>query len=349
MFQILFGSRRSVRRLYTLSLYATFAAFIGVGFGMGPAALLTVISLSALEITFSFDNAIVNAKILGKMSAFWRNIFLTIGIVIAVFGVRLLLPIALVSLTAGLDMLTVTRLAIADPIQYAQRLGATHATIAAFGGMFLLMVFLDFILDNERDVHWLEVIERPMRKIGRLSQVPVIASLILLLAVTLLLGGNEKLPVLLAGLAGIVTNLITHSLTRLIERQRMPGKGKEGEKAGFIYFIYLEVLDASFSFDSVVAAFAITKMVLLIAIGLGVGALWVRSMTMHLVTSNALGKYRYLDHGAHYAIGALAIIMLVSIAYEIPDAVTGLIGAGIVGYALFDSWLYNRQNKLAKA
>ena len=80
-------------------------------------------------------------------------------------------------------------------------------------------------------------------------------------------------------------------------------------RGGLGAFLYLEVLDASFSFDGVIGAFALTNNILLIAIGLGVGAMYVRSMTIMLVERGTLAQFRYLEHGAFYSIFALSIVM----------------------------------------
>ena len=109
------------------------------------------------------------------------------------------------------------------------------------------------------------------------------------------------------------------------------------KRAGIAGFLYLEVLDASFSFDGVIGAFAITKDVVIIMLGLGIGAMFVRSLTVYLVNKGTLDEYVFLEHGAHYAIGALAIIMLLSMEYHIPEAVTGLVGIAFIGLALISS------------
>lgn len=346
----IFGAPHSLRRIYGFSTLATLAALIAVAAGLGPFALFTVAILIALEVTFSFDNAVVNAKVLARMPAFWRRMFMTVGIFIAVFGMRLVLPIVLVAVTAGLGVGDVINLALQDPAAYAAQLTQSHAVIAAFGGMFLLMIFIEFMLDDRREIHWLHLLERPLARVGQLSQFMTVIALTVLLIVTQVLGGHHKYDVLLAGVAGILTYLAIHALARIFERQQQQ-KGvahpadhhRNLMRAGFFNFIYLEVLDASFSFDGVIGAFAITQSVVLIAAGLGVGAVWVRSMTVHMVRRHTLSKYRYLDHGAHYAIGALATMLLLSIAIEIPEYITGTIGIGIIGAAFTASWLHNRR------
>ena len=178
------GKRDSLRRIYAFSFLLTIATFLVVGLFGGPAALLTVLVLSALEITFSFDNAVVNAKILQKMPPFWQKAFLTVGIVIAVFGMRLVLPVVLVAITAGLSMPDVVRLALDHPDEYSRYLTEAHPVIASFGGIFLLMIFIEVIVAYGRRVHWLRVIEQPLLKIGRLRQVSPLLALTTLAVVT---------------------------------------------------------------------------------------------------------------------------------------------------------------------
>ena len=103
------------------------------------------------------------------------------------------------------------------------------------------------------------------------------------------------------------------------------------------------MLDASFSFDGVIGAFALTQNLFIIAIGLGIGAMYVRSMTIMLVEKGTLAEYRYLEHGAFYAILILSVIMYVQTMVHIPEVITGLGGAGLIGISLWSSIRYNRR------
>jgi hypothetical protein len=111
----------------------------------------------------------------------------------------------------------------------------------------------------------------------------------------------------------------------------------EGVKNGLIGFLYLEILDASFSFDGVIGAFAITGNIFLIMIGLGIGAMFVRSLTIWMVEKGVLSEYKYLEHGAHYAIGVLAVIMLLKIFMHIGEVLTGTLGLGLLAVAFLHS------------
>ncbi len=112
---------------------------------------------------------------------------------------------------------------------------------------------------------------------------------------------------------------------------------------GLAGFIYLEILDASFSFDGVIGAFALTGDIWLIALGLGVGALFVRSLTIFLVERGTLAKFRFLEHGAHYAIFFLGAIMLLKIHFHIGELVTGGIGFGFIAAAFLHSLWANKK------
>jgi hypothetical protein len=339
------------------------------GTGLALAAILAV-----LEVSLSFDNAVVNATVLVRMSPFWQKIFLTVGVAIAVFGMRLVFPLLIVGITAKLNPVEAVRLALekGDPNQpgsYGYLLHQAHPAIAAFGGMFLLMLFLDFVFE-ERELTWLSWIERPLARIGKLDQLSVVIALAVLMISAYTFGTHsdtatpDKIStILVSGLMGLGTYLLVSALGEFFdEAADDDGDGEVEEadlgtklaknktkhvvgKAAFFLFLYLEVLDASFSFDGVVGAFAITSDPILIAIGLGIGAMFIRSLTVYLVKKGTLSEYVYLEHGALWAIGALAIILLVTIEYKVPEVVTGLIGVAFIGAALISSIVRNRRQE----
>ena len=326
----------------------------------GGVGLLLVGILCVLEISLSFDNAVVNATILERMSAFWQKMFLTVGVIIAVFGMRLIFPLVVVAVGAQLSPVDAVTLALEKgdpetPGTYGYILHEAHPSIAAFGGMFLLMLFLNFVFE-ERDVRWLRWIEVPLAKIGRLESASVITALIVLfVAGTVIATPESSLTVLISGIIGIGSYLLISALGNLFalsagdETTANNTVVKATGKAAFFLFLYLEVLDASFSFDGVIGAFAITSDPVLIAIGLGVGAFYIRSITIFLVRQGTLKEFRYLEHGALWAVGALAVILLITIRYEIPEIVTGLIGVLFIGSGWISSVVHNRRDARAQA
>jgi len=329
------------------------AAWWGIASPMGlMTALFLVIVLGIMEVSLSFDNAVVNASVLKDMDEKWRQLFLTVGILIAVFGMRLVFPIVIVAVATGLGIFEVIQMALQTPAEYSRHLMESHAGIAAFGGMFLLLVFLSFMFDDEKDVHWLGVIEEKMALLGRLEVMNIFIALAVLLGLQWILPIDDetRMTVLVAGLGGIVLYIAVSSLDVFFEDEAA-GKAavNTAKRNGLAGFLYLEVLDASFSFDGVIGAFAITSDVVIIMLGLAIGAMFVRSLTIHLVHKGTLDEYVFLEHGAHYGIGALAIIMLLSIHWHISEIITGLIGVTFIGLSVYSSIRHKKQAALAKS
>ncbi|MFZ1345084.1 DUF475 domain-containing protein [Thiothrix eikelboomii] len=323
------------------------AVWWGLSSPMGVlTAVFLVLVLGIMEVSLSFDNAVVNASILKEMDEKWQQIFLTIGILIAVFGMRLVFPIVIVAIATGLGTLEVINMALNDPQEYSRHLMESHAGIAAFGGMFLLLVFLSFMFDKDKEVHWLGAFEEKMSALGKLDVISILIALVtlFLLQEFLPIDNETRLTVLVAGLGGVVLYIAVSSLDVFFENEEEGAAAVETVKRnGLAGFLYLEVLDASFSFDGVIGAFAITNDVVIIMLGLAIGAMFVRSMTVHLVHKGTLDEYIYLEHGAHYGIGALAIIMLLSIHFHIPEIITGLIGVSFIVASVVASMRYKKK------
>lgn len=309
----------------------------------GVSALAVAAFLVVLEVTLSFDNAIVNAEVLEKMPPIWRRRFLTWGILTSVVGVRLVLPILIVSAVVWASPFSVALLAFGDPVQYAALIERARPAIEAFGGMFLFMVALRYFFDETKEIHWLHAVEHRLARFGRVEAAAAAFSLIVLVLVALGTHASESL-VLMSGIIGIITFIIVDGMTVLLNDAAsvMPhdGYGPETREASsrvsarapLALFIYLEMLDTAFSLDGVVGAFALTVLVPVMAVGLGIGALFVRSMTIALVDGGALKHLRYIEHGAHWAISTLALSMMASLVVQVPEWFTA--GAGIVIIAL---------------
>jgi len=323
----------------------------GNGMEGAMSALLITGVLAVMEISLSFDNAVVNASVLKTWDKFWKTLFLTVGLLIAVFGMRLLFPLVIVGVTADMNLVDVAKLALNNPTEYSAKLLAHHAEIAAFGGMFLLLVFLGFLFDDDKEEHWFGWLEHKLSKLGKIDAAAIFVALLVLLFSLSLVPSVEQHVILLAGLWGILTYVGVNVLGALLEssddEEGTSSGGSEVTKtvvrAGIGGFIYLEVLDASFSFDGVIGAFAITSDVIIIMLGLAIGAMFVRAITIFLVEKGTLDAYIFLEHGAHYAIGALAAIMLLSMKFHIPEVVTGLIGVAFIVWAVVDSIRHNKR------
>lgn len=347
-----------ILRTFGWSFGVTAAGLVAAYFYGSWSILALVAVLAVLEISLSFDNAVVNAKVLDRMSPFWQKIFLTVGIAIAVFGMRLVFPLVIVGVTANLGPVEAFDLALNDERRYEALMKEAYPTIAAFGGMFLLMLFLDFVFEERAD-KWLPWLERPLARIGKLDQLSVVVAGG---SLALVAGAWAEKPgeVMIAGVLGMVTYILVNGLGELFsevgehmiegeEDEALARSGPSGlalatGKAGFFLFLYLEVLDASFSFDGVIGAFAISTDPVVIALGLGIGAMYIRSLTVFLVRKGTLHEYVYLEHGAHWAIGALAACMLIGIGHHVDEWITGGLGAGLIIAAFISSIVRNNDD-----
>ena len=298
--------------------------------------------LAVLEISLSFDNAIVNANTLKNMTPVWQRRFLTWGILIAVFGMRIVFPLLIVVVAAGIGPGEALVLAATNPEAYAAIMSEAHLSIAAFGGTFLLMVGLGFFFDHEKDVHWVNWLERRMANYATVRGIEVALVLSVVLIFTSLHGGADGNSFLISAVWGLLAFLLVEVLGGLLDRRAALA---EGAKGGLGAFLYLEVLDASFSFDGVIGAFALSQNLFVIAIGLGIGAMYVRSMTIMLVEKGTLAQYRYLEHGAFYAIIVLSVVMFAQSFVHIPEVITGLGGAALIGVSLWSSIRWNRYTR----
>ncbi len=321
----------NIRRYFITPILISVILFIITWLEFGLEALFLVVILSVLEITLSFDNAVVNAKVLKKMKPLWQKRFLTWGILLAVFGTRFVLPILIVSAAVWLSPLYVTNLALYNPVEYSHLLESVHGTITAFGGIFLLMVSLKYFFDKAKSVHWIQIIEEYLVKWGNIEAIEIAIALMALVGLSFVTH-FDQVGVLVAGMIGLILFIIMEGVAGSLTME-----SQDIALGGFSLFLYLNILDSAFSLDGVIGAFALTTNLFIIMIGLGIGAYFVRSMTIYFVKENTLTELRYLEHGAHWAILGLAFAMLANLIIHVPEVITGLIGLCFVALAYISS------------
>ena len=328
------------------SIYVAIIGLILAFFVGGPEAVIIAAILAVLEVSLSFDNAIVNSVILNTMDHKWKQRFLTWGMLIAVFGMRLVFPVLIIAVVAGLSPWSAAVLAATDHVAYAEHLKSAHVAIMGYGGSFLAMVFLEYFINAEKDVHWIKAIESPLTKLGKIEAIQAALVLVFIYLVSLYIP-HESQTFIISGMFGVITFVAADGIKILVNHD---DDGVEGPdmisgvaRNGLATFIYLEILDSSFSFDGVISSLAITNNMFIIAIGLGIGAMAVRSMTIMLVENGTLAEFKYLEHSAFWAIGVLASIMFINTFEEVPEVVTGLIGALIILAGFYHSVLENRK------
>lgn len=319
---------------YGLYAYDSIALAIGV--------VGIMVALGVLETSLSFDNAVANARVLKDMTPLWQHRFLTWGMVIAVFGMRIVFPILIVSITSGISVFAALSMAMNNPQLYADTLTAAHVSIAGFGGAFLFLVAFNYFFDVEKEVHWVKYVEEKLSKLGMVESVAVVFTLLILVGFAMQQPTKDVAWTLLfSGIMGIVTHEIVKGIGDMLS---VEDSTTAVAKTGLASFLYLEVLDASFSFDGVIGAFVLSTNIFIIAGGLGIGAMFVRSMTIHLVEANTLSEFKYLESGAFWSILLLAAIMLTSTLFHIPEAITSVLSVLFIGLAVVHSIVEKRKN-----
>ncbi|HEX8994256.1 MAG TPA: DUF475 domain-containing protein [Candidatus Paceibacterota bacterium] len=341
-------------RKYLILPFVVSALVLGAVFLWGgTSALIIAAILAALEVTLSFDNAIVNAKVLEQMSPAWQQRFLTWGILIAVVGVRLILPVIIVSAVTMISPITIGMMAFYDPTRYAELVAQVRPSIEAFGGVFLLMIALRYFFDEAKRVHWIHIIERRLCRWGRIEAIEAAIALVVLMFAA---SHSHASPytILTSGVIGLIVFVFVDGITVLLDsaaglEPRRNGTGVTTRSithtaaSSAVLFVYLEMVDVAFSLDGVMGAFALTILVPVMVAGLGIGAYFVRSLTVAFVEGGTLKELRYLEHGAHYAIGALALSMLASLWIEVPEWLVAGTSIVIIALAYLSSRLSIRE------
>ena len=319
------------------------SAVVGHFYGGGAMILSYLISatlLAVLEVAVSLDNAVVNAGVLKDMDEVWRKRFLTWGMAIAVFGMRLVFPIAIVSVAGGIGPIQAIDLGLFKPTEYQALLKSVNTEVMAFGGTFLMMVFASHFINHEKEVHWIPALGPLLSKIGKHSTAKVFIPLVVIAIFASFLHCAEQTKFIMSAVWGAVTYLMVDGLSDLFDVE--DGAATVG-RTGLAGFMYLEVVDASFSFDGVIAAFAITDNFLIIMLGLSIGAMFVRSLTIMLVEKGTLSEFRYLEDGAFWGIGWLVFAMFAHVVHiELGEATVA--GGAAVAIAL-SVWHSVRANK----
>lgn len=325
--------------LFMAVVFAALYAYTGSLADLGSAMVLTIV-----EIAVSFDNAVVNAAKMERMNAFWRKMFLTVGMLVAVGLMRLYFPVQIVSIVGDIGILDAFDVAVNDPDRFAAILTSAHNLVAGFGGAFLMMVFLKYFVDREKQVHWIGPIERFLAKLD--NKIEAVQAVIVLGAAWVVASylGDAGQKFFNSAVLGVAVYIVVDAIKTALEAfDEMIARGTYAFLAGGLgTFIYLEVLDASFSFDGVIAAFAISKSIFVVTAGLAVGAMMVRSLTMLLVEEGTLTQYRFLESGAFWAIGALSAFMFLGAIVHVPEMLIAGVSAIVIILSFLHSVAHNR-------
>ncbi len=294
--------------------------------------ILTVAGLSLFEIITSVDNAIINAEVLSTMQQKARRWFLLWGILIAVFVVRGFLPLSIVWATVPtLGPINAFIATFSNNPTVIEAIEQSSPMLLIGGGTFLVFLFF----------HWLFVEPKNYGLRGERffnAQGPWFYAVVSVLLATIVWFALGEHPLMAFGaVVGSTAFFITHGFKQNAEIQEKELMQKGRSDVAKIF--YLEAIDATFSIDGVLGAFAFTLSVPLILLGNGLGAIVLRQFTVSNI--NRIKRYKYLKNGAMYSILGLGIVMLLdSFGFHIPSWLSPILTFGIVGYFF---WLSKRE------
>jgi hypothetical protein len=321
-------------------LLIALAAIVAGGIYGGIKSAAAVALLAVFETSLSFDNAIVNAQVMRGLGDFWKRMFLVAGVPIAAFGMRFFFPIAIVAITSNLSLGNVVSMAFNAPQKYQQHLNDASIAINTLGGTFLALVFLEFFFEPaDGQLPWLKSVERALGKVTRAEATAISIVLLVVLLDSRMVPAAHRTEMFVSAAVAIIIHVLSSGTETLLSRFSRAAK-----HAGLATFIYLEILDASFSFDGVIGAFAVSNEVIVICLGLSVGALFVRTMTLYFDRAGTLITYVYLGNGAHWAVGTLAAILFARNTLDVPEPFTAIVGVVIIASAFVSSLRHHREN-----
>jgi uncharacterized protein len=292
--------------------------------------ILIVVGLIVFEVVNSVDNAIVNACVLKTMGVLWRKRFLLIGIFTSVFLVRFILPLIIVWVSVPNISGSELFLAFIGQSETAYNaIEMSKPIILMFGGVFLLYLYFHWLFLEQKEPLFIE------RYLKQKHGVWFFAFAAIILVIIMYLSQASPLMMLAAAI-GSATFFILYGLKQTAEEsERNIVRGSSG-MSDMSKFVYLEVLDMTFSFDGVIGAFAFTLNLILILIGIGVGAIVVRQLTIKGI--DTIAKYRYLKNGALTSIGFLGLFMVLeAFNIELPTILPIIITFLLVGIAFYVS------------
>ncbi len=304
-------------------------------------SLVIILGLVVFEIVSSVDNAIVNAHVLKTMSVKWRKIFLVWGIFTAVFLIRGLLPLTVVWLSVPeIGFMGALRSVIDSPPEIAELIEARKGIILIGAGVFLLLLYLYWLFLEKKEPFFVsDKFVKPHHGVWFYACAA-------LLLVTLLYLARSSWQVMLAAAIGYALFFIMQGFRDQATKQEEALQQGGAGLGDFSKLIFLEVLDASFSFDGVMGAFAFTTSIPLIFIGNGIGALVVRQLTIKGIEK--VSQYKWLKNGAMTSIGVLGLFMIMkSFGLYVPEYLPTLTTIGLVGLAFWKSCQFLKQNNCA--
>lgn len=312
---------------------------------ISPAAATALVVLALLEIAMAADSSVPMAGIASRIHVRARRIFLSVGLVVGVLAMRLVLPPAAVAVTTAESPTDAAAEAVLDPGLFAEHLAAARPGIAAFGALFIWLVFAEYLFNVEGGSRrpWLGRVEAALARVRRPRVTAIAVGLAISGAVIALTDPADRITVAWGTLAGLGVSLVVKSIATWSKRQEAPAWQVHVHAAtvvferGLVVFMLFEILDGIYTLSAQETGLAYAEQAAVAAVGVGIGAVFLARLTSSVDSTRGLTRLRYLKAGAAYVLGVLSVLLWASLAVPIPGAVAGWFGSVIIALALITS------------
>jgi hypothetical protein len=321
---------------------------------VSPAAAFALMALVVLEIAMSVDSSVPMAGIAARLHSTTRRLFLSVGLVAGVLVMRLLLPPAAVAVSQAESPADAAARAVVQPDLFAEHLGAAHPGLAAFGAVFIWLVFTEYLFNVDRAPRpypWLGRLEAAAASVTQPRVMALGSAVVAAALMTALAPSDDHAVVGIASAIGVVTYLVVRAVGRFALRGDAPWclhvyAATVIFQRGLAVFMLFEILDGVYTLSSTDTELDYVEQAAVAAVGVGIGAVYLTRMTSLIDSTRGLARLRHLKAGAAYVLGVLAVLLWASLVVPIPTGIVGWFGTGIIGTALLTSLPWRRPGRL---
>ncbi|NQX12504.1 DUF475 domain-containing protein [Microbacteriaceae bacterium VKM Ac-2855] len=314
-------------------------------FLLSPAAAFALIALTVLELAMAADSSVPMAGIAGRLHSPARRLFLSIGLVAGVLAMRILLPPAAVAVATDESPRDAAAEAVLQPALFAEHLASARPGLAAFGAVFIGLVFAEYLFNVDRLQRrpWLGRVEAVLASTRRPRAAGLTLAVVASTVMTVLADASIRVEVAIAASIGIVFYLAVKALAAWAKRDPDSGMRLHVYAAtvvferGLTVFMLFEILDGVYTLSSTDTGLGYLEQAAVAAVGVGIGAVFLARLTARVDAAKGLTRLRYLKAGAAYVLGVLSLLLWASLVVTIPGAVAGWFGTVIIVAALLSS------------
>ncbi|OMH36926.1 DUF475 domain-containing protein [Tersicoccus sp. Bi-70] len=345
----------SPRRL-NLPFLLIVIGFAAAWLAISPTAAFAFLALATMEIAMVADSSVPMAGIASRLRSPARKLFLSVGLIAVVLGMRLLLPPTAVAVSEHESLATSAREVVTQPDLFTAHLAAARPGLAAFGAAFIWLVFAEYLFNVDRVKRrpWLSWPEAVLARIRHSRVASYLTALLLTGGMVLLAPAGLTTSAALGGLIGIFVYGLSNAVSASAQRNPHGPVSLHVHALTVVFeraitvFMLFEIVDGTYTLTPSGRSYLLEQ----VAVAGGavlVGAVFLSRLTAHVDATNGLKRLRHLKAGAAYLLGALSLMLALSLAVPIPGMLAGWVGTGIIGAAFLTSLPWKRVPRAIRA